>query len=121
MVHLIFLFTTSDSGPLVAGVIRSEKFRFQLFGDAMNLASRMESTGSPGRIQLSEDTATILEAAGKGSWLIKRDGTLDINVPRLPIDSIGHMVSTKTRHAHVVAVALPLPFVDLVQVKGKVC
>ena len=64
------------SGPLIAGVIRAEKFRFQLFGDTMNVASRMESTGSPGRIQMSRAAASLLEASGKGNWLVERDGML---------------------------------------------
>ena len=49
------------SGKLTAGVLRSDKGRFQLFGDTVNTASRMESTGTPGRIQLSSDTAELLK------------------------------------------------------------
>ena len=48
------------SGPITAGVLRTEKGRFQMFGDSMNTASRMESTGQPGRVQVSEATAALL-------------------------------------------------------------
>ena len=48
------------SGPITAGVLRTEKGRFQMFGDSMNTASRMESSGQPGRVQVSEVTAALL-------------------------------------------------------------
>jgi 3'5'-cyclic nucleotide phosphodiesterase/Adenylate and Guanylate cyclase catalytic domain len=60
------------SGPVTAGVLRGERSRFQLFGDTMNTASRMESTGVKGRIQCSQDTADLLIAAGKERWLEPR-------------------------------------------------
>ena len=44
----------------------------------MNTASRMESTGESGRIQLSEDTAMLLAEAGKAKWIEKREGTVDV-------------------------------------------
>lgn len=52
------------SGSVTAGVLRGQKSRFQLFGDTMNTASRMESTGLPGKIQLSQETADLLIEAG---------------------------------------------------------
>jgi class 3 adenylate cyclase len=61
------------SGPVTAGVLRGERSRFQLFGDTMNTASRMESHGIVGRIQLSQETADLLIAAGKESWLKPRE------------------------------------------------
>lgn len=56
------------SGPVVAGVLRGEKSRFQLFGDTMNTAARMESTGIPGRVQISQETADLLDQANKTHW-----------------------------------------------------
>ena len=53
------------SGPVTAGVLRGERARFQLFGDTMNTAARMEQTGMNNRIQVSQSTADYLHAAGK--------------------------------------------------------
>ncbi|KAL7568291.1 hypothetical protein ACA910_022628 [Epithemia clementina (nom. ined.)] len=60
------------SGPVTAGVLRGERARFQLFGDTMNTASRMESLGEKGMIQCSQETADLLLAAGKGNWFRPR-------------------------------------------------
>ncbi|CAB9498657.1 Receptor-type guanylate cyclase gcy [Seminavis robusta] len=60
------------SGPVTAGVLRGDRARFQLFGDTVNTASVMESTGCCGMIQVSEATATLLRLAGKDYWLQPR-------------------------------------------------
>ena len=62
------------SGPVTAGVLRGEKSRFQLFGDTMNTAARMESTGAKNMIQISQSTADLLAEAGKAHWFVPRDG-----------------------------------------------
>ena len=61
------------SGSVIAGVLRGEKSRFQLFGDTMNVASRMESLGVKNMIQVSQETADLIAAAGKQHWLTARD------------------------------------------------
>lgn len=45
-----------NTGPVVAGVIGIKKFSYDLWGDAVNIASRMESQGVPGKIQITEAT-----------------------------------------------------------------
>eukprot|EP00980_Cylindrotheca_fusiformis_P021261 scaffold8180_cov87-Cylindrotheca_fusiformis.AAC.1 len=64
--------TGIHSGQVTAGVLRGERSRFQLFGDTMNTASRMEHTGERNRIQLSQATADMLKKAGLGQWIIPR-------------------------------------------------
>ena len=61
------------SGPVTAGVLRGEKSRFQLFGDTVNTASRIESLGQKGRIHVSQATAQLLIEAGKDNWIQIRE------------------------------------------------
>lgn len=49
-----------NSGPVVAGIIGTRKFAYDLWGDTVNIASRMESHGKPGHVQVSEVTKSLL-------------------------------------------------------------
>ena len=61
---------------MTAGVLRGERSRFQLFGDTMNTAARMESTGELNRIQLSQATADLLTIAGFSKWILPRSSKI---------------------------------------------
>lgn len=61
------------SGPVTAGVLRGERSRFQLFGDTVNTAARIESTGQRGRIHLSQECADLIMAAQKAHWVEPRE------------------------------------------------
>jgi class 3 adenylate cyclase len=82
------------TGPVVAGVIGKKKYSYDLWGDTVNTASRLESHGKPGAIQISDETRAalgerylfetrgVIELKGKGPvrthWLLGRaDGMAD--------------------------------------------
>lgn len=69
-----------NTGPVVAGVVGSKKFAYDIWGDAVNIASRMETSSEAGRINISENTYRLVkyhfECEFRGEVEVKNKGTL---------------------------------------------
>ncbi|KAL3186618.1 hypothetical protein MRX96_027429 [Rhipicephalus microplus] len=70
-----------NHGPVIAGVVGAQKPQYDIWGNTVNVASRMDSCGVIGRIQVTEDTAKKLQECGyececRGSTYVKGKGTL---------------------------------------------
>ena len=63
-----------NTGPVVAGVIGQKKFHYDIWGDAVNTASRMESHGIPGKIQITREMYELI----KDEFVCVRRGIVDV-------------------------------------------
>ena len=69
-------------GPIVAGVVGKKKYAYDIWGSAVNIASRMESNGTPGKVNISADTHEIVkgwfDCSYRGKIYAKNLGDLDM-------------------------------------------
>lgn len=63
-----------NTGPVVAGVVGSKKFAYDIWGDTVNIAARMESSSEPGKINISENTFALI----KDSFECEYRGEIDV-------------------------------------------
>ena len=63
-----------NCGPVVAGVVGTKRFLYDLWGDAVNLASRMESTGVPGKVQTTVHVAELM----KDDFSFEKRGIIEV-------------------------------------------
>jgi adenylate cyclase len=62
------------AGPIIAGVVGTSKFAYDVWGDTVNTASRLETNSEPGRIHVSADLARRLESG----FVVERRGMVDL-------------------------------------------
>ena len=71
-----------NSGPVVAGVIGRKKFIYDLWGDAVNTASRMESHGAAGKVQITRETYALIKdefvCEPRGMVNVKGKGEMEV-------------------------------------------
>lgn len=82
------------SGPVIAGILGTKKFLYDIWGDTVNTASRLESHGIPGAIQISQATKDLLgdrfNYRERGAIKLKGKGDMEVFIlesPRLPTES----------------------------------
>lgn len=72
------------TGPVIAGVVGKNKFAYDIWGDAVNTASRMESSGIPGKVNISGDTYELIKnnfvCTHRGKIQAKNKGEIDMYI-----------------------------------------
>ena len=71
-----------NTGPIIAGVVGTKKFAYDVWGDAVNLAARLESAGAPGRVNISASTKERIDdyfhTEFRGKLAVKNMGEVEM-------------------------------------------
>lgn len=71
-----------NTGPIVAGVVGKKKYAYDIWGSTVNVASRMESNGEPGRVNISSATYELIKdkyrCTYRGKIFAKNIGEIDM-------------------------------------------
>ncbi len=98
------------SGPLVAGVVGYKKFTYDVWGDTVNTAARMESNSEPGRLNISADTYELVEdyfeCDYRGKIEAKGKGEIDMYFVTKEIES-DRLVKTRENALELLRTQLP--------------
>ncbi len=83
------------TGPVIAGVVGKNKFAYDIWGDAVNVASRMESSGIPGKVNISGTTYSLVrdhfECTYRGKVKAKNKGEVDMYLVERELDDKTHV------------------------------
>ena len=80
-------------GPIVAGIVGVKKFQYDVWGDTVNIASRMESNGPVGKVNISQDTYALVKEEKdlafkyRGKVPVKGKGEMEMYFVTTVIDS----------------------------------
>jgi class 3 adenylate cyclase len=81
-----------NTGPIVAGVVGIKKFSYDIWGDTVNIASRMESNSEAGKINISAFTYNIIkndfDCKYRGEFEVKNKGKMKMYFVNDPLDSL---------------------------------
>ena len=102
-----------NTGPLMAGVVGEKKFVYDVWGDSVNLASRMESSGETGRVNISNSTYEIVkeffETEARGEIFAKNKGAVTMYFvkrlkPEVSLDEKGFVANERFRDLYLTRV-----------------
>jgi class 3 adenylate cyclase len=91
-------------GPIVAGVVGKKKYAYDIWGSTVNIASRMESNGEPGKVNISADTYELIKdefiCSYRGKIYAKNVGEIDMYFVEGEINDLNNNSSGNTAVAN---------------------
>lgn len=91
-----------NTGPVVAGVVGSKKFAYDIWGDTVNVASRMETSSKPGKINISEFTYELVkesfDCTYRGEIVVKNKGSMKmyfVNNQKIKKDLVSNSIEAQ--------------------------